>query len=202
MSKKAISVYMAATCAIGIVSPGRFVCGLVIAVEIFMLMILGDLFRSLLKVLKLEKIQQVLLLIFVVYITGMVKLFLTFIMPELALQMGFLLFLPAISTFTTVFLIAEDNLTLKNRLASDFPAALLFASYMLFVSLLRDFFCYGTISLPNIGRPLEIVLFNSESVSAMTFLATIPGALILTSLLLALFLFIENKIHILQKVGL
>ena len=201
MSKKAISIYMAATCAIGIVAPGRFVCGLVIAVEIFLLMILGDLFRSLLKTLKLEEMQQVLLLMFVVYITVMVKQLLKLLMPELALQMGFLLFLPAISTFTTVFLISEDSLSLQERLRSDFPAALLFASYILLVSIIREILGYGTFTLSHIGEPLEFVIFNPSSVSAMTFLATIPGALILTSLLLALFLFVENKFYILQKAG-
>lgn len=201
MTKKAISVYMAATCAIGIICPGRFVCGFIIAFEIIFLMVTGDLFRALLKTLKLEKMNQSLLLVFVVYLTIMMKEILKFIMPMMALQMGFLLFLPAISTFTTVFLLEENNNSLSENLRSDFPAAFLFAAYILLITIIRDIFGYGTFTLPKLGSPLEFVIFNPISVSSMTFLATIPGALVLTSLLLALFLFLENKIHILQKVG-
>ncbi|MCR5495512.1 MAG: hypothetical protein K6F15_07740 [Treponema sp.] len=201
MSKKAISIYMAATCAIGVICPGRFVCGFIVAFEIVLLMLSGDLFRSLLSLLKIEKLNQVLLLLFVVYVTVMIKELLKFIMPMIALQMGFLFYLPAISTFTTVFLLEENNNSLVENLKSNTPASLLFAGYILLITLIRDIFGYGTLSLPKVGAPFELIIFNPESVSAMTFLATIPGSLVLTALILALFLFIENKIHILQKVG-
>ena len=55
MTRKAISIYMAAICAIVIVAPGRFVCGIVIAVELICLMLFGLLLKSLLKKMNLEK---------------------------------------------------------------------------------------------------------------------------------------------------
>ena len=51
--------------------------------------------------------KQPLILIFVVYLTSFYKRFVILFMPELGLQLGFIMFLPAISTFTTVFLMDE-----------------------------------------------------------------------------------------------
>ena len=201
MTRRAISVYMAATCAMVIVAPGRFVCGIVFAVEICLLMLLGILFKALIKKISLRHLSQVLMLCFVVYFTLLYRQLLALFMPEVALQLEFLLFLPAISTFTTVFLLDRTEHTLKVALLNDAPSTLLFAGYILAFSLIRDVFGYGTLSLPYYGDHLEIVLFNPEGVSVLSFLATIPGAMILTSLLLSLYLYFEKKYHILIKAG-
>lgn len=201
MTKKAVSVYMAATCSMVIVAPGRLVCGIIFAVEIFLLMLFGILFKALMKKLKLHKLMQFCMLLFVVYFTLLFKNLLILFMPEIALQMGFLLFLPTISTFTTVFLLDKTDSTLKETFIKDFPLTFLFAGYILLFSLIRDIFGYGTISLPGAGRHIEIVIFNHPGISVMSFIATIPGALILTSLLLSLYLHLEKKYHILIKAG-
>ena len=107
MTRKAISIYMAATCAIVIVAPGRFVCGIVIAIELICLMLFGLLLKSLLKKMNLEKIEQVLILSFVIFFTVFFKQILVQIMPVIALQLSFVIFLPSISTFTTVFLLED-----------------------------------------------------------------------------------------------
>ena len=192
---------MAATCAMVIVSPGRLVCGIVFALELCLLMVLGILFRALMKKIKLDKLLDVLTLCFVVYFTLLFKQFLILLMPEIALQMSFVLFLPSISTFTTVFLMDESGISLSENLRANLPSTLLFAGYMLLISLVRDVFGYGTLTLPAYGRHFELVLFNSDKVSVMPFLATIPGALMLTSLTLAAYLWFERKFHIMYKAG-
>ncbi|MDY4767493.1 MAG: hypothetical protein SO238_03585 [Treponema sp.] len=201
MSKKAVSIYMAATCAISIITPGRFVCGIVVAVEICLLMLLGTLFRTLIEVLKLNKMKQPLILIFVVYFTSFYKRFVILFMPELGLQLGFIMFLPAISTFTTVFLMDEKKLSLINELTDNMPCSLLFSLYVLIISFIRDFLAFGTITLPGTNGFYEYIIFDTETVSAASFLATIPGALILSAILLSFYLFIEKKFHIILKAG-
>lgn len=201
MTRKAISIYMAATCAIVIVAPGRFVCGIVIAIELICLMLFGLLLKSLLKKMNLEKIEQVLILSFVIFFTVFFKQILAQIMPVIALQLSFVIFLPSISTFTTVFLLEDSNMTLKESLSKNMPVALGFASYILFVSLLRDIIGFGTITLPAAGGHFEAVIFSENRISFATFFATIPGSLVLNALLLSLYLCIEKKLQIVKKAG-
>lgn len=202
MTRKAISLYMAATCAIAIVAPGRLVCGLIIAVELQFLMLFGLLFKAFLRKIKLDNLAQPLMLCFAVYFTIMFKQLLTLIMPELALQLSFVLYLPTISTFTTVFLLEETPMTLKESMKKDLPVSFHFEVYIIMVSFLRDVLGYGTLTLPFADSQLEYVLFSSERISATSFLATIPGSLVLNALLLSLYLFIEKKGAILKKAGL
>lgn len=201
MTRKAISIYMAATCAIVVVAPGRLVCGLIIAFELMMLMLFGLLFKALVKKMNLENLEQPAILSFVVFFTILTKFLITLLMPEVALQLGFVIFLPSISTFTTIFLLEEKEMTLKESLSNDLPAALRFSLYIILVSLIRDVVGFGTITLPDIGKQMEIILFSSEKVSTFTFLATIPGSLILNALLLASYLYVEKKVIIMRKAG-
>lgn len=201
MTRRAISIYMAATCAIVIVCPGRLVCGVVIALELCILMLFGLLFRALLSKFNLENMMQSSMLVFIVFLTILYKQLLILLMPELALQLSFVLYLPSISTFTTVFLMEKEIPSIKELLKKDLVSAGMFAFYVMAVSFVRDIFGYGTISLPAYGRQFELVLFNPERISSLSFLATIPGALILTALFLSGFLFMENKFNILKKAG-
>lgn len=201
MTRRAISIYMAATCAIVIVCPGRLVCGVVIALELCILMLFGLLFRALLSKFNLGNMMQSSMLVFIVFLTILYKQLLILLMPELALQLSFVLYLPSISTFTTVFLMEKEIPSIKELLKKDLVSAGMFAFYVMAVSFVRDIFGYGTISLPAYGRQFELVLFNPERISSLSFLATIPGALILTALFLSGFLFMENKFNILKKAG-
>lgn len=201
MTRKAISLYMAATCAIVVVSPGRFVCGIVIAIELLILMFFGLLFKSFIKKIKMEEMEQASIITFVIFLTIFCKLLLSLIMPDLALQLSFILYLPSISTFTTVFLLEENNMTLKESLLSDMPAAFRFIVYNLAISFIRDLLGYGTITLPAFGHHYEKVIFSEDKISAATFLATIPGSLILNALFLSGFLYVERKVNIIRKAG-
>lgn len=201
MTRKAISIYMAATCAIVIVAPGRFVCGIVLAVELVCLMLFGLLFKSLFRKMNLEKITQAAMLCFVIFFAIFYKLLLVQIMPVIALQLSFVIFLPPISTFTTVFLLEEKDMALKESLMKNMPVAAGFASYLLVVSLLRDVVGFGTITLPSVGEHFEAVLFSADKISFGTFFATIPGSLVLNALLLSLYLCIEKKLQIVKKAG-
>ena len=201
MTRKAISIYMAATCAIVIVCPGRLVCGIVIALELCILMLFGLLFRTLLSKLRMENMMQSTMLVFVVFLTLLYKQILCLLMPELALQMSFIIFLPSISTFTTVFLLEEDVPSMSVIIKNDMVSAGLFACYVIVISLIRDVLGFGTLTLPYYGKQIELVLFKSENISALTFLATIPGAIVLTALFLSGFIYVEKKFNIIRKAG-
>ena len=68
--------------------------------------------------------------------------------------------------------------------------------------LFRDIAGYGTFTFFGKNhRIYEKILFNPDNVGIFTFFATIPGALVLTSLIIYFFLFIRNKFRIISSKG-
>ena len=201
MTRKAISIYMTATCAMAIVIPGRFAIGIIIATEVFLLTVFGTLFSALLKTLRITELRTAAMCAFLVSFTVLFKQLLILSMPETALQLSFVLYLPSISSFTTVFLIKEKLPPLKTDLLGNFAPPFIFTVYMLVFVLIRDCIGYGTITLPAPGKMIEIVVFPEWYSAAGTFFATIPGALVLSALFLSLFLAMEEKFKIIVKAG-
>ncbi len=199
MTKKAISIYMTATCAMMIVAPGRFVCGILLALEVILIMLFGTLFRAFLRKIKLQKLSQTCVMILTISVVIFYKQLIILFMPEIAIQMGFIIYLPAISTFATVFLMEKQQESLKTELKQNMIPAFLFSLYSLLTSLFRDILGFGTITLPSMGKQLEIILFNEDKISPLNFIATIPGAFVLSALLLAAYLAIERKFNILKN---
>lgn len=201
MTRKALSVYMSATCALMIVAPGRLVCGIILALEIIILMMAGTLVRAMCRKFNIGKIANTVILASIVFTTIVIKQLLMMFMPINALQMNFIIFIPTISTFTTVFLLDENTYTLKEELKLNITPSLFFAFYSIIFSLIRDIIGYGTITLPYYKDQLEITIFNIDRVSILTFFATVPGALILSSLILASYLTAEKRFNIIKKAG-
>ena len=199
MTRKAISIHMALTCAIAVALPGRFAFAIIVAFELFFLMTTGTLFRSLLKVLKIKELKSIALCIFIVSMTMLFRELLTLLMPEVALQLSFAIYLPAISTFSSVFLFDEHNYTLKEELKENLIPALIFSVYILIQNLLRDLLGYGTFTLPAKGKIFEVLLIKSDRISFFSFLATIPGAIVISALFMALYLTFENRMRIFKR---
>lgn len=189
LSKRAIAFHMSITAAACIVSPGRLVVGVVLAIEEILLAVFCSLFISLLDTLEVKQIKESCICLFVITFVILYKEVLSMWMPSLALQLSFIIFLPAISTFSTAFLIDDKTDNFVSRLSCVVPAHLVFALYMIIFCLIRDIFGFGSITIPAIGGVTEIILWKSE---VGLFLATIPGALMLSALILASFLVIEH----------
>ena len=201
MTKKAVSIYMAMTCATSIVVPGRFAVGIVFALEALFINLLTTLFRSLLDILKVKQVFTVLMCVFTVSMTILFKQLLILFMPQTAMQLSFALYLPAISSFSTTFLFGEKRFSLKEDVINNISPALVFSIYMLVTMLLRDVFGYGTLTFPAARKMVEISLFPENYTFAGSFIATIPGALFFSAIVLAVFLECENKYEILKRAG-
>ncbi len=199
MTRKAVAIHMALTCAMAVALPGRFAFALIVAFELCFLMLTGTLFRSLLKILKMKELKSICLCTFIVSMTMLFREIVCLLMPETALQLSFVFYLPAISTFSSVFLFDEQNLVLKDELKVNLVPVLVFSAYILIQNLLRDILGYGTFTLPAKGKMLEVVLIKSERISFLSFFATIPGAIMISSLVMAFYLTFENRMEILKK---
>lgn len=201
MTRKAVSIYMAMTCATSIVIPGRFAIGIIFAFEALFINFLGTLFRCLLNILKVKQVVSVLMCVFIVSMTIIFKQLLILFMPQTAMQLSFVLYLPAISSFSTAFLFDEERFSLVDDIKNTISPAVVFSIYMVIVTLFRDIFGYGTLTFPAPRKMIEISLFPENYVFAGSFIATIPGALIFSAVLLCLFLEVENKFQILSRAG-
>lgn len=201
MNKKTFSLYTTTVCATAITSPGRFVCGLVLAFEMFILMIMEILFSKLIKILKIEKLYKITMLSGAVFLVMLIRQLTVLISPEIALQMGFVMYFPAISVFVNVLYNKPDETSLKEILKSNILPSLIFAAYTALFSLMRDILGFGTISFFSNSGISEIILFSADRISILSFIATIPGAVIFTALIVYIFSNLENKFKILEKAG-
>jgi hypothetical protein len=199
MNRKSIYVYIAATLAMIIPAPGRFACGTVLVLELNLLMLTGTLVKSFIYRFKLQATGNVLLLSAMITMTMLVRQILVLVVPEMAVQLGFVLYLPTVSSFLIGYMFGEEPLRLGSMLSRNMLHSLAYSVFALVFFLFRDIAGFGTITLLTNHGVYEKVLFNSGKISALVFFATIPGALVCTAGILILYVYIINKFIIIEK---
>ena len=122
--------------------------------------------------------------------------------PEIVLTLGFTLYLVPISTFLISFLFKPHNFENKELIVKSTWRSVKFALCGLIFFLIRDILGFGTFTFFGPKHQIfEKVLFNENSVGILSFLATIPGALLLSSLITYFHLTIKKKFTILDNVS-
>lgn len=195
-----IYIYIAAMLAILATVPGRLAYGIIIAIEMNIVMIAATSISKLLYVLDLEEFRDFLMMIAIIFVVVFFKQLLILFSPLLAMTLGYVLFLPALSTFVIGSLKIGNN-TFITILKRNIYNTLVFSSLCIVFFLLRDVLGYGTITLPS-TMPLgffSIRLLVSSSILPATFWATIPGALVLSAIMLWLLSFCRKHIYILRR---
>jgi len=195
--------FIAAILAIFVSAPGRFAYVLVLLVLFNIQIVTVTLFFHLINYLKLERFRNILMSLELVFVTILYKQILIIYNPLMALTLGFCIYLPALSTIAIQFFFYNKDLSLKKHLVNDLIRSLLFSLYASLFFILREKFGYNTFSLPGFNRILifkyPFKFFNDDNISAGVFFATIPGALVLIAIFLAVFIFIKRKIEIVKK---
>ena len=199
MKQKQIFMYIASFLTLTIPVTGRFVYGMTLVLELFLLEITGILINSLVSKLKLNEIRTYFVMYFMIAITILYRQILVMTNTEIALTLGYILYFPSVSVFLTHTLFTDYNEALPVRLKHNLLSTLFFSSMILVFFFFRDIAGYGTFTFfgPN-HRIYEKVLFNPARIGVFTFFATIPGALVLTSLFIYLSLFLRNKFRIIS----
>lgn len=202
MRQKKSFMYIASFLALTIPSTGRFVYGLTLILELFILEISGILLNSLVTKLKLNEIRTYFVMFFMIAITIFYRQILVLTYTEVALTLGFLLYFPPVSVFLTHTLFTDFEESLVIRLKHNLLSTVFFSLFILVFFLFRDIAGYGTFTFFGKNhRIYEKILLNPEKVGIFTFFASIPGALVLTSLTIYVFLFLRNKIRIISSKG-
>ena len=202
MKQKKSFMYIASFMMLTIPPTGRFVYGLTLILELLLLEISGLLLNLLVTKLKLNEIRSYFVMMYITAITIFFRQFLIMTYTEIALTLGFVLFLPPVSVFLTHTIFSDFEGSFSERFKNIILNTLGFSFFILIFFLLRDVAGYGTFTFFGSNhRIYEKILFNPERVGIFTFFASIPGALVLTSLVIYLFLIVRNKTRIISSRG-
>ena len=202
MKQRRSFMYIASFLALTIPTPGRFVFGFTLVLELCILEVLGILLNSLVSKLKFNEIRTYFVMLFMISITLLYRQILVLTYTEIALNLGFLLYLPPVSIFLTHTLFTDFDEPLAVRMKSNIISTLIFSLMILSFFLFRDIAGYGTFTFFGKNhRIFEKILLNPEKVGIFTFFASISGALVLTGLVIFMIMFLRNKFRIINGKG-
>ena len=200
MKKRSIYVLIATILTVLVPAPGRFVYGVSLVLELNIVMLIGTLTNSLIKKIKLEELSTLILLIMLISSTILYRQIMILICPEVMLALGFLIYLMPISVYCFGYVFSNKEQPLAERLKLNMLHVLTFSVYALLFFLLRDLAGYGTFTFFGKSHQIfEKVLISPDNLGFFSILASIPGALMLSSVLLFMHIFIRNKFDIMSK---
>lgn len=198
LTKKSIYVFITASLSMLVPSPGRFAFGIVLVLLLNILMLSGTVVRYCVWRLKIGRLSDMFLIGFLIFVTMMYHRLLVFISPAMALQMGFVIYLPTVSSYFIGYIFGTKMQNLVYDIKYNISHALFFSIFALLFFLMRDILGFGTFTYISLSGFHEIVLFHNN-ISAFSFLASIPGALICIAANLVLYIFVMDKIHIQER---
>lgn len=200
MKRRSFYVFLAASLAVLIPAPGRFIYGLILILELNFLMLFGTMFYSMFNKLKLNSISTYLTMSCVIGLAVCYKQMINFICPEISLTLGFIFYLVPVSIFFVGYVFSNEKGTLGQRVKVNMIHIITFSIYALIFFLVRDLFGFGTFTFIGANAQIiEIIILPPEKIGVLMFLASIPGALICSSIVLIHHILIRNKFNILRN---
>lgn len=200
MKRRSVYLLIATILAILVPSPGRFVYGVTLVLELNILMLIGTLSVSLVKKMKLEELNTLIVLIMIISSTILYRQIMIVLQSEIMLTLGFIVYLMPVSFFVIGYVFSNNELQLKERLRINMVHILTFSVYALLFFLLRDLFGYGTFTFFGKNHQIyEKVIIPADRLGFFSIFASIPGAMILSSILLFIHIYVRNKIAIIKR---
>ena len=200
MKKRSIYVLIATILSILVPAPGRFVYGVALVLEVNLIMLIGTLVNSLVKKIKLEELNTLLILVMIISSTILYRQIMIMICPEVMLTLGVLIYLTPISVFCFGYVFSNLDQPLVERLKLNMLHVLTFSVYTLLFFLLRDLAGYGTFTFFGKAHQIyEKVLISPNNLGFFSFMASIPGALTFSSVLLFIHIYVRTRFEIMSK---
>lgn len=201
MNKYVYYIFTAISFALLVAAPGRFAFGIIICAELFFLLLWGLLFSYITKLYKGEELNSIFTVVGLVFATVLYKQIIMWLFPLMALQMSFVFYLPAVTSYMIRVVYGNINNNTKISLIDNAKIIGFFSIFALIFYLIRDIFGYGTFTLPSSNGLIEKTIFSPASFSWTTYIASIPGALVLVSFSILLVIFVQNKFKIIERAG-
>lgn len=176
--------------------PGRFVFGITIVLEHILLTLAGTLINSLVDTLRLKELKTVIIMLAIISASVLFRQILVVTYTEIALTLGYLIFLPAVSLFLIQIVYSDLENPLGVRLRENLIQTAVFSAGTLILFLFRDIAGYGTFTFYSKNHTFsEKILFERKSAGILSFFATLPGILLLVALILFASLRFHEKIN-------
>lgn len=200
MKNKLTYYYIASSLAILVPVPGRLAYGIYVLVLFNLQMLAVSFVFHAVEHLNLQVLRNSIIAFALIAITVFYKQLLTIFCPAAALTLGFCLYLPALTSAVIEFFFTEYQKGVKTHVFATMKKSLLMSVFCLLYFLLRDVVGFGTVTFPAWKKIAVFHLpFNPENVSASVFAATIPGSLVLISVLLSVFIFFTRKMKFIEE---
>lgn len=199
MTKKIMYIYIVACLSMFVPSPPRFAYGIVLLLIANIVILLTIPAKATIEKLNIEKYKMTLLLLIGLSLTLFCHQILTLFSPIMALSVGFVVYLIPGSSLLTSFILAEKTKSISIAYTESLKTIKNLTLLGLLFFLLREFFAFGTISLP--GRDGIIILdLPLHFLSAYSFFwSTIPGALVLLAAFLIVISAVYRRKEIMQR---
>ncbi|MBQ0002632.1 MAG: hypothetical protein KBT21_03760 [Treponema sp.] len=199
MNKYLYYIFTSISFALLIAAPGRFAFGLILCFELFFLIFTGFLFSFILKKLELNEMNSVFTVISLIFSTILYKQIIMCLFPLIALQLSFVFYLPAVTSYIIGIVYKNVNSSTKISLIENVKVTGLFSILALIFYLIRDIIGYGTFTFPSSKGLFEYQILNSENFVWGTLFASIPGSLVLVSVTILIFIFVQKKFNIIER---
>ena len=200
MKRKSTYVFLATALMMLVLAPGRFVYGFVLIMELNFIVLMGTLSISLVKKLKIDELQSVTVLFLMLASTVLYRQIMILMQPEIVLTLGFLIYVIPISFYSIGYVFADTDKKLSERLKNNMLQTLIYSIFALLFFLIRDILGYGTFTFLGKGHQIyEKVIIKAEKTGLLSIIASVPGALIFSAILLSVHSFYRNKTDIVKK---
>lgn len=199
MNRNTVFMYIAVSLVMLVPVPGRLYYGVPVIMVLNLLMVLTTLFSKFMDFFKFYVLKPICILLVLVGITIFARQLLILYSPMTALTMGFIIYMPAVAVLMLGRFFDNRGMQLKMALVGNMRESGFFSIYAFVFFLLRDIVGYGTISFPIPSGIFKLELPTLSYFSPFTFWASIPGALVLSGLLLAALSFIRKYSGILER---
>ena len=200
MKRKSTYVFLAAALMMLVLAPGRFVYGFVLVIELNFIVLMGTLSVSLVKKLKLDEIQSVTVIFLMLASTVLYRQIIVLMQPEIVLTLGFLIYVIPLSFYSIGYVFADTEKKLSERLKNNMIQSLMYSIFALLFFLIRDLLGYGTFTFFGTGHQIyEKVIIKADRTGLLSIIASVPGALIFSGVLLSIHTFYRNRTDIIKK---
>lgn len=201
MNKYLYYIFTSISFALLIAAPGRFAFGLILCFELFFLIFTGFVFSFILKKLELKEMNSIITVISLIFSTILYKQIIMCLFPVIALQLSFVFYLPAVTSYIIGIIYKNVESSTKISLVENLKISSFFSLIALFFYLIRDVLGYGTFTFPSSKGISEYIILKPETLSWGTLFASIPGCLVLVSVAILVFIFVQNKFNIIERAG-
>lgn len=199
MKKKSHLVYIAAAISILLPATGRFAVGIIICIAMLFITFFGTIFNRIIRNLVSKDSAVFYQFVISILLCTIFNQLITLYSPVLYIYMGFTIYLAAFSSMIIGFFTSDIQKDFSDVLSHNMINTLKFCLLTLFFFLLRDYIGYSTFTLPGPNGFIEYVLPSFHQYYKSFFWGSIPCAIVLLALGLALITFISRRFDIVRR---